>query len=136
MKDLGSESLPGTVLGNGDAPPVRMAVVSMRSRLSVEHKAVTHQRTDDHSGGEASQRCIIDRHRSDGDGDERLFKDLCRPFRRPVANRLAVFDHAGHDHFYSLLQVRKGFLARHTPSCAALPHERRAVGVPAVLVGL
>jgi hypothetical protein len=103
MKNLGSKGLTWPVVGNGDTPPVPMAIVLVRPCLSVEHKTITNQSANDCLGSEASQRRIVDRHGSDSNGDQGFFGYLYCPRWRPLDDRLAVLDHAGHDHFHDLL---------------------------------
>jgi len=73
--------------------------------------------------------------RSDDDSDLRFGQDGHLVGRRG-GKGLSVFDHDIDNHAHHILDVAEGFFAGVAPGGGARRHLRRAVGMPAVAVGL
>lgn len=75
---------------HSDTPTIGMTIQPMRPRLTIEEKTVACERADDYAGGKGSECPVIDRHRLNGDSEERFSEYFHRTARRCFCYRLAM----------------------------------------------
>jgi hypothetical protein len=128
------------VVGDGDSTAVRMNIVLMATALTHQVETVPKDRGADLARSNSTHAAIAQGHLPVGQTRDRnrhatFFRHFHIPTRN-LGNRNRVFLQFLNHHLHDFLDMFQGFFLRNSPGRGTELFQHRALGVPAVSIGL